>query len=118
MYPMIYEGNGIYSSPGIILKRGDYNFEIIVKRGEFENKINGNLKVFEKEIKEGIDREYLSYLAKKTGGKEVKREFEFKGKKFFEEKYKFDLRKTLLSYIFITLFFGIEIFFRKKKGYL
>ena len=118
MYPMIYEGNGIYSSPGIILKRGDYNFEIIVKRREFENKINGNLKVFEKEIKEGVDREYLSYLAKKTGGKEVKREFEFKGKKFFEKKYGFDLRKTLLSYIFITLFFGIEIFFRKKKGYL
>jgi len=118
MYPMIYEGNGIYSSPPIVLKRGDYNFEINIKREEFENKINGNLKVFEKEIKEDIDREYLSYLAKKTNGKEIEKEFEFKEKKFFEKKYKFDLRKIILSYILITLFFGIEIFFRKKKGYL
>jgi len=118
IYPMIYEGNGIYSSPPIILKRGDYDLEIVIKRKEFENKIKENIKVFEKEIKEEIDREYLSYLAKKTGGKEIEREFEFKEKKFFEKKYKFDLRKMILSYILITLFFGIEIFFRKKKGYL
>ncbi|MEO0276014.1 MAG: hypothetical protein ABIM60_04475 [candidate division WOR-3 bacterium] len=117
-YPMIYEGKGIYTSPPIRMEKGKYDFEINIKRGDFEKRIYGNFEILEKDVFQSIDREYLSFLARKTGGEEVRDSFKFKEKRYFEKKYEFDLRKNMLSYIFITLIFLTEIFFRKKEGYL
>ncbi|MEO0262335.1 MAG: hypothetical protein ABIM62_01280 [candidate division WOR-3 bacterium] len=117
-YPMVYEGKGAYASPPLRMKKGKYDFDINIKRDNFEKKIYGNFEIFEREIIQGIDRECLLSIARKTGGNEIKNGFEFKEKKYFEKKYEFDLRKNMLSYIFITLIFLIEIFFRKKEGYL
>ncbi len=117
-YPMVYEGKGVYLSPKLRMKKGKYDFEINIKREDFEKRISGNFEVSEKKTLYSIDREYLSLLARKTNGDEIRNEFSFKQKRYFEKKYELDLRKNILSYIFITLFFLVEIFFRKKEGYL
>lgn len=115
--PMIYEGEGIFSTY-LKLPSGEYEFEIIAKRGDFSKSIKGTLKINSSEIEKGVDFEYLSFLARKNGGREISNEYFFPQVHRYTRKYHLDLRKNLLSYILIALLFSIEIFLRKREGLL
>lgn len=117
-YPMIYQGRGIFLSPPLRTNAGKYKFEIIAQKHEFSKTLKDSLEVLPSEAKESIDREYLSFLARKTGGEEVHSSYEFRKTGYYGKKYSFDLRKSLLSYILIALIFSFEIFLRKREGFL
>jgi hypothetical protein len=117
-YPMIYQGKGIFLSPPLRMDPGRYEFEIIAQKDRFSKTLKDSLEVLTPEAKEGIDREYLSFLTRKTGGKKVRSSYEFRETSYYSRKYSFDLRKNLLSYILIALIFSFEIFLRKREGFL
>ncbi len=117
-YPMIYQGKGTFLSPPIEIDAGKHEFEIIAQKDEFLKISKDYLEVLPIEAEEGVDREYLSFLAKKTGGEEVYKNYTFKKALSYTKKYPFNLRKNLLSYILIALIFSFEIFLRKREGFL